>query len=165
VDADYFRLLFDYNRWANGRVLERCADLPPGALSRPAALSMGSIRGVLAHQLGTEVLWLARCRGQSPATILMEHDFPDLPSLVSRWRRQDADQAAFLSTLTDDDVNGKVSYRTMRGEPFSQALGHMLAHVVNHGTQCRSEAAVALTSLGRSPGDIDFILYLRGRGM
>jgi uncharacterized damage-inducible protein DinB len=36
-----------------------------------------------------------------------------------------------------------------------------MAHLVNHGTQHRSEAAAMLTEYGYSPGDIDFIIYLR----
>jgi uncharacterized damage-inducible protein DinB len=34
-----------------------------------------------------------------------------------------------------------------------------LAHVVNHGTQHRSEAAVIVTEAGRSPGDLDMIPF------
>jgi uncharacterized damage-inducible protein DinB len=36
----------------------------------------------------------------------------------------------------------------------------MLTHVVNHGTQHRSEAALILTEIGRSPGEIDMIFYV-----
>ena len=39
------------------------------------------------------------------------------------------------------------------------SLWQALAHVVNHGTQHRSEAAVLLTSAGHSPGDLDMIDY------
>jgi uncharacterized damage-inducible protein DinB len=44
-------------------------------------------------------------------------------------------------------------------------LGHLMAHVVNHGTQHRSEAAAILTGLGRSPGDLDLSLFLTERGL
>ncbi len=42
------------------------------------------------------------------------------------------------------------------------AVWQMLAHVINHGTQHRSEAAALLTDAGRSPGEIDMIFYVEG---
>ena len=36
----------------------------------------------------------------------------------------------------------------------------MLTHLLNHGTQHRSEAAALLTQAGRSPGELDLIVYL-----
>jgi uncharacterized damage-inducible protein DinB len=36
----------------------------------------------------------------------------------------------------------------------------MLAQVLNHGTQHRSEAAALLTAAGHSPGEIDLIFYI-----
>ena len=164
MDADYFRLLFAYNRWANERILRRARELDAREYAtKMPGLSFGSIAGVLVHQLGTEVIWLGRCRGQSPTTILNDRDVPTFEALEQRWRQQDAQQATFLETLSDDQVRGSLEYRTMRGDTFVQPLGQVLAHVVNHGTQFRAEAAVALTALNHSPGDVDLIVFLRER--
>jgi uncharacterized damage-inducible protein DinB len=38
-------------------------------------------------------------------------------------------------------------------------LWHAMAHLVNHGTQHKTEAAAMLTGFGHSPGDIDMIKY------
>ena len=38
----------------------------------------------------------------------------------------------------------------------------VLMHLVNHGTQHRSEAATILTDLGQSPGNIDLLVFVLG---
>src|SRR5438552_7817961 len=41
-----------------------------------------------------------------------------------------------------------------------RVLWHCLFHLVNHGTQHRSEAAALLTGYGQSPGGLDFTALL-----
>jgi uncharacterized damage-inducible protein DinB len=164
MDIAYFRLLFDYNHWANELILNRAAELTHEQFTEKLpGLSLGSIAGALGHQLGTEVIWLSRCHGEGPTKILSDKDFPTLAAMRERWQKQDNDQAVYLSSLTDEDINRVVTYRTMGGTEQKQRLGHMLGHIVNHGTQFRAEAAVGLTAKGHSPGDIDLIVYLRNQ--
>ena len=68
---------------------------------------------------------------------------------------------SFLASLTDERLTQKIQYITTKGVPFENVLWHLLAHVVNHGTQFRSEAAIALTAYGQSPGDLDLLFFFR----
>jgi uncharacterized damage-inducible protein DinB len=63
---------------------------------------------------------------------------------------------AYLATLTDAALAGDLVWRAADGDERRLSnLWLSLAHVVNHSTQHRSEAAEALTMIGRSPGDLD----------
>ena len=66
----------------------------------------------------------------------------------------------FVNDLTDERLNGKFSYKSTDGMPHERILWQAMAHLVNHGTQHRTEAAAMLTELNHSPGDIDLIYYL-----
>ena len=58
---------------------------------------------------------------------------------------------AWLAKLDDADMGVPAA----GGRPLWQCL----AHVVNHGTQHRSEAAMMLTHWGQSPGELDLFYY------
>jgi uncharacterized damage-inducible protein DinB len=154
--------LYDYNYWATARVLQAAANLTPDQFTAPAGLSHGSVRGALVHTLGAEIVWRLRCaEGISLAALPTESEFPTVDVLHERWQDEEQKMRAYLNSLTDEALNRTVHYTTTKGVPFENVLWNLLVHVVNHGTQFRSEAAVALTSYGYSPGDLDLLLYFR----
>ncbi len=154
--------LFDYNYWANARVLQAAAKVSTDWFIAPYPLSQGSLRGALVHIYGTELVWRKRCQeGISLSALPAEADFPTLDTLRERWQIEEQAMRAYVAALSDDAVNGRVQYKTTKGVPYENVLWHLLAHVVNHGTQFRAEAAVALTDYGYSPGDLDLLLYWR----
>ncbi|MFN8457174.1 MAG: DinB family protein [Anaerolineae bacterium] len=156
--------LFDYNYWANDRVLKAVARVSPEQFTAPAGLSHGSVRGALAHILAAEIVWRLRCQeGISPAALPEEAEFPTLESLRLRWTDEERAMRAYVAGLTDDMLNSSVHYTTTKGVPQATILWQVLAHVVNHGTQFRAEAGVALSQYGHSPGDLDLIQFVRER--
>jgi uncharacterized damage-inducible protein DinB len=156
--------LYDYNYWANRRILSAVAKLTPEQFLAPAAMSRGSVRDVLVHAFDAEEVWRQRCQaGATPAGLANPADFPTFAVLTERWQAAEAAMRAYVGALSDDAVNAPLAYRTTKGVPYTDILWHILIHVVNHGTQHRAEVAHVLTSCGYSPGDIDFIVYLRGR--
>ncbi len=154
--------LFEYNYWATRLILQAAAGLSPDQFLAPVRLSFGSLRGTLVHIYGTEHLWRLRCQeGTSPSSLPAEASFPDLPALRQAWEQEERSMRIFLGSLSDDDLQRPVRYTTTRGVPYENLLWQILTHVVNHGTQFRSEAGVALTEFGHSPGDVDFIFFIR----
>lgn len=153
--------LYRYNEWAQRRVLDQAALVSPEQYMAPAPVPMGSLHGTLTHTLAAEVAWRMRWQGDSPAALLSQADLPTFEALCDRWSRETRMLHDFVAALTDDALNRTVYYKTTQGQPMENVLWPLMAHVVNHGTQHRSEAAMLLTGYGRSPGNLDLIVFLR----
>ncbi len=154
--------LFDYNYWANERVLNSAAKVTSEQFSAPTNTSHGSLKGTLVYILAAEVVWRLRCeKGVSPPALLSESEFASLDILVERWREEEKAMQAYLNSLQDKELNQPVRYTTTKGVRCENILWHLLVHIVNHGTQFRAEAGVALTDYGQSPGDLDLIFFFR----
>lgn len=161
MDKNDIVTLYRYNDWANARVLRQAALLAPEQYTAPAPTPQGSLRGTLVHALAAEVAWRQRWQGDSPTALLSEADLPTFADLRQRWQAEAQALWAFIDSLSDADLRSVVPYQTTKGVPKQNVLWHMLTHVANHGTQHRSEAAMLLTGYGYSPGDLDFIVFLR----
>jgi uncharacterized damage-inducible protein DinB len=159
-------LLFEYNYWATGQVLAAAAKISPEQWTASYPLSHGSLRGALVHMLSAEVVWRMRCQqGVSLTAMLADSEFPTLEGLQTYWSQEEQAMRSYISCLTDEAANQRIQYKTTKGVVFENTLWMILAHVVNHGTQFRAEAAVALTDYGASPGDLDLLAFYRARGM
>ncbi len=152
--------IFEYNSWANQRILGAASKLSPDQFVAPAAFPYGSLRATLVHILDAEYGWRILLAHGEKTPDLAENDFPTLASLVERWRYEEGHLRAYISSLSDENLQEIVRYVNPQGIPRERIRWHGLYHVVNHGTQHRSEAAAMLTGYGQSPGDIDFTVYL-----
>lgn len=160
--ASELAVLYDYNRWANARILDAAAALSHADFVAPRTLVWGSLRGTLVHAFGAEWIWRRRCQeGVSPAALPRESEFATFSDLRDRWHEEEAAMRAYVEGLDDAAIAGDMVYRNTSGKLMHAPLWQVLMHVVNHGTQHRAEAAQLLTELGHSPGDVDLIVYVR----
>jgi uncharacterized damage-inducible protein DinB len=164
MDSVSFRTFFAYNAWANARVLAAAAGLSREQFAAPAGLSHGSVRGTLIHVLGTEWMWRQRYqKGVSPPALPDETAYATLAALAQWADEEAAAVRTFLAGRDDAALAAPIHYTNTRGTAFHTPLWQILTHVVNHGTQFRSEAAIALSQAGHSPGDLDFIAFVRSQ--
>ena len=161
MKRDDLLLLLDYNYWATDRVLGAARRATEEELHAGSPVSGQTIHATLVHIVAAEQLWRFRCQGTSPTSLLAPEECPTLPDLLEVWAAEQRAMRAFAAGVTDDDLAATVHYHSTKGVAFEQKLWQILAHVINHGTQHRAEAAYLLTELGYSPGDVDLIVYLR----
>jgi uncharacterized damage-inducible protein DinB len=153
-------LIFDYNYWANQRILAAAAKVSPVQLLAPTSFPHGSLLATLVHILDAECGWRVLLQRGEETPDLDVKDFPTLASLDDRWRYEQGHMRQYLASLADENLLEVVRYTNPQGIPRERVRWHGLYHVVNHGTQHRGEAAAMLTDYGQSPGDMDFSLYL-----
>jgi uncharacterized damage-inducible protein DinB len=150
--------LIDYNIWADSRILTACENAAQDEFTREITPNPGwhSLRGILVHALDTEYGWRSTLQAQDASEILEEADFADVATLRTRWETEHAAWLAYKADLTEDTLN-----KGHGNDPeTSPKVWQTIVHVINHGTQHRSEAAAILTGYGRSPGELDFDTFL-----
>jgi uncharacterized damage-inducible protein DinB len=148
--VDDIRYLLAYDRWATRRVLAQLPGIGADDWGQTGVVGDRGLGSILVHQLGAHQRW-RNGLAQSGLEPRPEQEPLSEPGVhVADWDTEWVALDAWLPTITDDWL----AYRH-EGVPLWQ----MLAHLVNHGTQHRAEAASILTSAGRSPGELDMIFF------
>jgi uncharacterized damage-inducible protein DinB len=163
MNTEDFRLLYDYNSWANRRMLDACAALTDAQFTQDLGSSFRSVRDTLAHIGGAEWIWLERWHGRSPNTLPPRDQFANLESLRRRSQELDCGLQDFVASLTEQDIQRIVTHKTTAGVEQSAPLWQMLQHLVNHGTYHRGQVATMLRQLGAKADSTDFIAFYRER--
>ena len=147
--------LFDYNDWANERILRVAEELTAEQFAAPTRFPGGSVRGCMLHVVSALRFHLALAGWQGQRTVTT--DDPDVAAVRALLAQEGVALRTFLGTLTDADLDQP---RTLPFAPDGfvavAPLWKLLVHNINHASQHRSDAAQMLTDLGHSPGDLDF---------
>jgi uncharacterized damage-inducible protein DinB len=155
-------MLYEYNRWANERILGAAAKISEAQFLAPTAFPHGGLRGTLVHILFAEWIWRLRWQGAPSDFRLKPDDFPTFASLKMHWLEEETRLMEFVAGLTEKQLKAEFDYISTEGNPHRRVLWEAMVHLVNHGTQHRTEAAAMLTEMGHSSGDIDLIVFLNG---
>ena len=156
-DVEY---LYEYNRWANARLLDAASKLTPEQFSRDLQSSHRSVRDTIAHILAAEWIWLERWKGVSPKALLSPGDFPTVESLETRWAVVEGDYAEFIKGVTDRSLAAVITYTNTRGEEYAYPLEHMLQHVMNHSSYHRGQVTTMLRQLGAQVNPVDLLVFM-----
>jgi uncharacterized damage-inducible protein DinB len=154
-------VLYEFNAWANRRMLGAVAAVKQEEFLRPMGSSFGSLRDTTAHIYGAEWVWLERFQGRSPASLPDGTEFQDVASLQKRWTELEGRLLGFVSALTQEDLNRVLEYKTLKFGVYRNPLWQSMQHVVNHGTYHRGQVTTLLRQSGAQPVLTDLMHYYR----
>jgi uncharacterized damage-inducible protein DinB len=157
--------LFEYNTWANDKIMEKAVQMGEDQLTAPTGHSHGSLRELILHMMRTEWVWRNLCQfGAITQAPPHRGDMPTLDAIQDRWAQEDELMRTYLEGLNDADLKKTISLKDRLGNTHSYDLWGMLMHLLLHSMQHRSEVAAILTGYDHSPGDLDLIFFLSERG-
>ena len=156
--------LFDHLYWMRDRIL-RAADAPGVPLTTEAHATIRDLRATLVHELDVEWSWRERLAGPDPTQFLAydeeldPNDFGTLEAIRTRWAEDERDMRAWLATLDEAALERPCPAERDAEHAFWVHLQHLYTHAVQQFSDC----AVSLTLAGRSPGELDFLDFVRER--
>ena len=145
----YFLKLYQYNAWANKRVLD--------CLNRQN-VDDEKILTLMGHIVAAQFLWLHRIKGlPSPDVKLWGNYLLDhLTGLADRAGKEWLD---FVGNT--EDFNREMTYKNYVGEDYTNNVEMIMIHLVNHSSYHRAQIAMLLRQKGFEPINTDFITYDR----
>lgn len=163
MDPTTLKQLFNYDAWANQRIFNTLATLSEDELDRPmGTVGLGTIRETAAHIVAAQDIWYTRWTGHNPTAIKTAKDYHgSLDQLIAEATRLHGAITSLLDQLTSSDLLSTWSYTSTEGKIYSTQLWCQMLHLVNHGTDHRSQLCSMVSMLGKPAPVLDMIVYFR----
>ncbi|MCE2895879.1 MAG: DinB family protein [Flammeovirgaceae bacterium] len=145
----YFLKLYQYNAWANERVM---------ACLRRQSVQDEKILSIFGHVLAAQFLWLHRIKGLTPPNVKLwgEYTLDTLEKMAN-----DANQQWLDFVESNDTFDRELTYTNYTGDPYTNNVESIMMHLVNHCSYHRAQVALLLRQQGFEPINTDLITYDR----
>jgi uncharacterized damage-inducible protein DinB len=155
---DSLSAMFEYNRWADERLLTACGQLTNEQYAREIGGSFPSIRATVAHHAGALRAWGTRFEGGDVRSLPSETEVPDAETAM-RLIVEGHEALLREAGRPAEELNQIFTYRSLRGIMVSLPRWAVLRHVVNHGTYHRGQIANMMRQVGAAPPSTDYFLW------
>jgi uncharacterized damage-inducible protein DinB len=155
---DTLASMFEFNRWADERLLAACSQLTDAQYAQQVGGSFPSIRGVVAHLAGAAHAWRTRFEGGVVTSLLPEAEVGTVEA-AQRLILEAHDVFIREANRPAEELNQIFTFRSIRGFDVSLPRWALLRHVVNHGTYHRGQIANMMRQVGMAPPSTDYFLW------
>ena len=145
----YFLKLYQYNDWANRRVLS--------CLERQK-VNDEKMLSLMGHVVAAQFLWLHRIKALPPPDLKLWGTY----TLVQLNNLADEVGKKWIEFIgSTENFNRELSYTNYVGDPYTNNVETIMIHLVNHSTYHRAQVAMLLRQNGFEPINTDLITYDR----
>ena len=167
MTKDDIQLLYEYDRWANNRVLQAVSALSAEQFTRDLRGGFHSVRDTLVHIIGGEWIWLAYWKEPSHSSAFLTDlrrrrdalfnpdAFSSVAAVQLKWAEVEKEQTEFVSRVTNESLEQMLPFRTTQIR-----LVHLMQHLANHSTYHRGQVALMMRQLNAEPLATDLHVFL-----
>jgi uncharacterized damage-inducible protein DinB len=167
MNKEDIQLLYEYDRWANRRVLQAASQLKLQDFTHDLGGSFRSVRDTLVHIFGGEWIWLSywkleSCSVAALSDLRIRRDalfnpelFPTFETVQRKWNEVEKQQSEFVSGIRDEQLEKKLPFRSTELK-----LAHLMQHMANHSTYHRGQISLMMRQLKAEPSTTDFHVFL-----
>jgi uncharacterized damage-inducible protein DinB len=161
------QLLYQYDRWANHRVLQAVSALTAEQFTRDLGGSFRSVRDTLVHIIGGAWIWLTYWKEPSPspafltdlrirrAALFAPEAFPNVGAVQLKWAEVEEEQTEFVNRITTESLETMLPFRETQIR-----LAHLMQHQANHASYHRGQIALMMRQLDAEPLATDFHVFV-----
>lgn len=161
VDAATLKQHLAYSAWASRKLVEAAAQLSDADRTRDFGTADKSVLGTLVHIFAADRVWLGRAQGHVPARFLDPERDMNMAALQNDWPKILDGWQALLDGNAGAGTGAVISYKDLKGNPYSTPLWQIVLHLVNHASHHRGQVSGFLRAMGHTPPPIDLIFYYR----
>ncbi len=167
MTIDDIQLLYEYDRWANNRVLRAASALTVEAFTRDLGGSLRSVRDTLLHIVASEWAWITYWKEEAPTAAFLNELWPradalfapdavpDFASVQLKWKEVEREQVEFVNRVSEESLR-----RMLPVLETHVSLAHLMQHLANHSSYHRGQIALMMRQLVAEPVATDYALFV-----
>ena len=160
----YFTEVANYNIWANNIVFSWLEKISDEQWTQHVVSSFNSIQETVLHVIGAETMWLMRLTKEPVENqVWLPNTFKGTKDEhIVLWKKSSLGLKDFVEGFDENEMQTRLDFKRLNGEPYSMPYFELLAHVFNHSTYHRGQLVTMLRQVGFTDvGSTDMLGYFR----
>lgn len=157
-------LYASFNLWADKKITDAVGLMKEEKAKQELKSSFPSIHATLIHMGNAQVAWLNRIKKKADPDIPVTDTSHSTQQIMKRLLALSAEWEQFMLTASKEELLSPITYKTIRGEVFTEQIFEIAMHVMNHATYHRGQIITMMRELGETVlPRTDLIEYVRRR--